>query len=217
MVVPEDQSGTVLRCSQCNGPLEIPAVQVPPPPPDPPSAIADEQPAIVVDTRIERRPPAPIDGARRQLWLIALALLGLAVLGAVPVALALCAPNEFGAVRLERWACAVLLLGFLELCYTVYLLQLPDWSSLRVVSIVTLGIAAVYAAVAGVRLLAAPGNRLLEFWELDGNVFSSSQEVLWCLMLVLLTGSLSYVVGHLSTQWSRRGHTTATERSAAGR
>ena len=117
----------------------------------------------------------------------------------------------------RRWACAALLLGFLELCYAVYLLQLPDWSSLRVVSIVTLGIAAVYAAVAGIRLLAAPGNRLMEFWELDGNVFSSSQEALWCLMLVLLTGSLSYAVGHLCTRWSRRACTAATERSAAGR
>lgn len=217
MVVSEDQSGTVLRCSQCDCPLEIPAVPVPPPPPDPPSASADEQPAIVVDTRIERRTHAPIDGTRRQLWLIALALMGLALWGAVPVAIAMCEPKEFGAVRLERWACAALLLGFLELCYAVYLLQLPDWSSLRVVSIVTLGIAAVYAAVAGIRLLAAPGNRLMEFWELDGNVFSSSQEALWCLMLVLLTGSLSYAVGHLCTRWSRRACTAATERSAAGR
>jgi hypothetical protein len=216
MVVSEDQSGTVLRCPQCVCPLEIPAVQVPPPAPDPLSAFADEQPAIVVDTRIERRTHAPIDGDRSQLWLIALALLGLALLGAVPVAIALCAPKDVGVVRLERWACAALLLGFLELCYAVYLLQLPDWSSLRVVSFVTLGIAAVYAAVAGIRLLAAPGNRLMEFWELDGNVFSSSQEALWCLMLVILTGSLSYVVGRLCTQWSRRAHNAATERSAAG-
>jgi hypothetical protein len=80
----------------------------------------------------------------------------------------------------------------------------PDWSSTRVVSVVTLGIATAYAIAAGTRMLASPGNRVMEFLELDGNLFSSRQETLWCFAMVLLTGTLSYLAGRASTQWSRR-------------
>ena len=158
------------------------------------------------------------DRDRRRLRFLALALVLLAILGArIPVAIALLQPRDLGPLHLERWSCAVLLVGMLELSYAVYLLQLPDWSSLRVVSFVTLGIAAVYAAVAGIRLLAASGNRVMEFWELDGNVFSSSQEALWCFLMVLLTGSLSYLAGRLGAQWSRRAHDPSTGNSVSGR
>ncbi|MHB0959267.1 MAG: hypothetical protein ACYC6N_13690 [Pirellulaceae bacterium] len=215
MVVADDQSGAMVRCIQCDRALTIPEMEAPLPPPGPPAAGVDEQPVIVVDTQFESRRHSHIDRERRMLGFLALALIMLALLGAVPAALALLQPGTFGPVRLERWAGAVLLLGILQLCYSVYLLQLPDWSSLRVVSFVTLAIAALYAGVAGIRLLAGPGNRIMEFWELDGNAFSSSQEALWCFMLVLLTGSLSYLAGHLSTQWSRRARSRSTGSSDA--
>jgi hypothetical protein len=216
MVVSDDQSGAVIHCSQCDRPLTIPAVQAPPPPPIAPPALVDEEPAIVVNTMVESRTHSRSDRDRPRLQLVALALVLLALLGVIPVALALMQPRDIGPVHLERWSCAVLLVGILELAYAVYLLQLPDWSSMRVVSFVTLGIAAVYAAVAGIRLLAASGNRVMEFWELDGNGFSSSQEALWCFMMVLLTGSLSYLAGRFGAQWSRRTHDASTGNSVSG-
>ncbi|MHB8970930.1 MAG: hypothetical protein ACYC3X_01130 [Pirellulaceae bacterium] len=216
MVVSDDQSGAVLHCAQCDRLLTIPAVQAPPPPPLAPNAGVAEEPAIIVDTTVEFRTRLRGDRDRRSLRFVALALVLLAILGAVPVAVALLQPRDLNPVRLERWSCAVLLVGMLELSYAVFLLQLPDWSSLRVVSFVTLGIAAVYAAVAGIRLLAGSGNRIMEFWELDGNVFSSSQEALWCFLMVLLTGSLSYLAGHCGGQWARRAHDASTGNSVSG-
>jgi hypothetical protein len=204
MVVPDDRSGEVLHCTQCDRELTIPLVQTHPPPPVPPPTPGEAQPAIVVDTLVEARANLRIDHDRRMVQAIAWSLALLALLNAVPVAIAFLRPEEPGATHLERWALGIMLLGILQLCYAIYLLQVPDWSSTRVVSVVTLGIATAYAIAAGTRMLASPGNRVMEFLELDGNLFSSRQETLWCFAMVLLTGTLSYLAGRASTQWSRR-------------
>lgn len=217
MVVPDDRSGDVVHCTQCDRAVTIPVVQTPSPPPLPPgppdepqsAIVVDTQPAIVVDTLAEVRASVPRDHGRHTVQAIGWSLALLALLNAVPVAIVLLRPQEPGAIHLERWALGILLLGILQLCYAVYLLQVPDWSSARVVSVVTLGIATAYALMAGMRLLAGPGNRVMESLELDGNLFSSRQESLWCFALVLLTGTLSYLAGRASIQWSRRGREEA--------
>ena len=209
---------TVLRCAQCDRPLTIPAVQAPPPPPHRPDVASSRKsrPSSSIrrsSSELARVATETVAGCGSSPWPWSC----WPSLGAVPVAIALLQPRDLDLVHLERWACAVLLVGMLELSYAVYLLQLPDWSSLRVVSFVTLGIAAVYAAVAGIRLLAASGNRVMEFWELDGNVFSSSQEALWCFLMVLLTGSLSYLAGRCRCPMVPIGlHDASTGNSVSG-
>ena len=145
MVVPDDRSGEVLHCTQCDRELTIPVVQTPPPPPVRPPTPGEEQPAILVDTLVEARANLRIDHDRRRVQAIAWSLALLALLNAVPVAIVFLRPEEPGATHLERWALGILLLGILQLCYAIYLLQVPDWSSARVVSVVTLGIATAYA------------------------------------------------------------------------
>ena len=65
----------------------------------------------------------------------------------------------------------------------------------------TLVVAGIYATAAAIRLLAAEGNRATAFWDLDGNAFSSSQEALWCFLMVVLTGLLSCFAGVWSAKW----------------
>ena len=158
------------------------------------------------------RAHVPRDHDQHMVQAIGWSLALLALLNAVPVAIALLRAEEPGATQLERWAVGILLLGILQLCYAIYLLQVPDWSSARVVSFVTLAVATVYALMAGMRMLAGTGNRVMESLELDGNLFSSRQESLWCLAMVLLTGTLSYLAGRVSIQWSRRAAARGTRR-----
>ena len=113
----------------------------PPLPPVPPSTSDEAQPAIVVDTLVEVRANVPRDHDQHMVQAIGWSLALLALLNAVPVAIVLLRPQDPGATHLERWALGILLLGILQLCYAIYLLQVPDWSSARVVSFVTLGIA----------------------------------------------------------------------------
>jgi hypothetical protein len=100
----------------------------------------------------------------------------------------------------------------LEACYAVYVWQLADWSALRVVSWMTLMVASVYAVAAAIRGLATTGNRVTAYWDLDGNVFSSNQEFLWCFLMVVLTGLLSYLTGSWSAKWARVKERSFAER-----
>ncbi len=200
LVVPDDRSGDVVRCTACARELAIPEVQAPLPPPVPDAPADDGRPAIRIDMTIGARPSARVDPGRRLARTIGWCLALLSAISVLPVAIALWRSHS---IALERWALGLLILAALQLSYAVYLVQLPDWSSMRVVSIVTLGIAALYAVLAGMRMLAAPGNSVLEALELEGNLFSSRQQILWCFAMMLLTSSLSYLAGRASGRWSR--------------
>ena len=86
MVVPDDQAGVALPCSQCGRRLEMPSVQAAPtPPPSPPPGSPapppppeESLPTIVVDTLVQPRTRGPIAGDRRRLRFVALALFLLA-------------------------------------------------------------------------------------------------------------------------------------------
>lgn len=187
----------------------MPSVDAPLPPPVPEPPQDDEQPAIVVNTFTVSHAGVRVDPERHTLQSIGWSLALLALLGTVPVALAVLRSRAGESLQLERWALAVLMVGVLELSYAVFLLQIPDRSAARVVSIVTLMVATLYAIMAGLRMLAAPGNRVMELLELDANMFSSRQESLWCFAMVLLTGTLSYVAGRAARAEQRTADRTS--------
>jgi len=216
MVVPDDRSGDVVHCPQCDRELDIPVVAAPLPPPPLPADADDHLPLpVVVDPLVAAPVHVPGDRDRRLACAIGWSLTVLALLNAAPAATVLFRPPGSGVAGLEPWAAGILLLGILQLCYAFYLLQVPDWSSARVVSFVTLAIAALYALAAGMRSLASPGHRVMELLALDDNRFSTRQETLWCFAMALLTGTLSYLAGRVSNQWARRARQTHDERSAA--
>jgi hypothetical protein len=204
-VVPEEGAGQTVRCRVCDRqlavpptavPLPPPAPQVPPPSPPEPSVRVEVVPAAAQRPRRRSRQ----DTAR----LLALALLAPALVSGVPIALAAAGANaESGGWQLERWAVAVLGVGLLQVVYAIYLAQVPDWSSVWVVFLATLGTAAAYAAVMGLRLLASPGNPVLIALELEATRFSAGQQAGWCLIMMLLNVAVSYAAGRLGAAWRR--------------
>lgn len=210
MVVADELAGTTVRCSRCDTPLSLPAVSSPPPPSPDTASIEDVDPtSIVIQTHLEAPRPR-IDPNVRRVRIVAVGLVALALVGLIPVLVDALLARDVETSGWERWATVACWFSLLEVGYAIYVWQLADWSALRVVSWMTVLVAGVYAMAAAFRGLAANGNRVTAFWDLDGNAFSSSQEVLWCFLMVVLTGLLSYVAGTWSAQWGRlRAHSSA--------
>lgn len=211
MVVADELAGTTVRCARCDTPLSLPAVP-PPPPPSPMTASLEnvDPTSIVIRTHLEP-PRRRTDPHERRIRIVAVSLVALALVGLIPLLVDALLTRDTEPPGWERWAIAVFWFSMLEICYAIYVWQLADWSALRVVSWMTLLVAGVYAMAAAFRGLAAESNRVTTFWDLDGNAFSSGQEVLWCFLMVVLSGLLSYVAGTWSAQWGR-----LTAHSSAG-
>jgi hypothetical protein len=174
------------------------------------AAVENEFPIVVpLPVHAPRISPYCVHRERRQLLSLALALL--ALVSVVPVALVLGQPatdaarNLLGAQPLDTWALLILLAFLLHLVYMLYLLQVPDWSATWVVSLFLLAVSTAYAALLGIRLLASAGNDVLGWLDLERNPFSRSQEILWCLLMTLLTGTLSYIMGRTAQRWREAG------------
>jgi hypothetical protein len=206
-VVPDQAAGDSVQCRNCGARLEVPQVEAPQPPPIPGDA-AVEQPLIVTtDEPLQRRGHQSAHAQTIQLLAVALSVM--ALLSILPVAVAMRAPvampqaTWLGGRLLEPWGLAAILVAILHLVYMLYLIQLQDYSCVRVVSLFWLLVASGYALLLAIRLLASQQNRFIDMLALDQNLFSSNQEALWCFLMTTLSGVLSYAAGRAATSWQR--------------
>lgn len=132
------------------------------------------------------------------LWLAAAAVISL-----IPVLVEVTQRvHEHGALGMARWAQVLTLASGLQLVYAAYLCQLPDWSTLRVVSAVTLALAAGYAAALGALILARPHSQLVLFLELaDAGPRAGASA--WCLGMLVVFTLLAYASGRTSFRWQQ--------------
>lgn len=100
----------------------------------------------------------------------------------------------------SRWACALLLIGMLQSAYAMYLVQLPDWSSVWVVTIFTLALAAGYAAMFGLTLLSTDQGHFVQILELADRVHGGKATA-WCLIMLSLMSLTSYFSGRVGVRW----------------
>jgi len=134
-----------------------------------------------------------------------------AAVSAIPALLDIVAAGQQGEFSdISRWAWAVLLASGLQAAYAVYLLQLPDWGTAWVVSLVMLGFAAGYAALLGALTLASQQSQLVQALEL-GHTLSGGGAAIWCLAMLGAYALLAYFSGRVSFRWRR-----AYWRSAGG-
>jgi hypothetical protein len=103
---------------------------------------------------------------------------------------------------IARWALALFLLGAVQLAYAAFLVQLPDWTSVWVVTIYSLSLAAVYAAVLGLVLLTSEHGLVVTALQLSDKL-AGGKAVLWCLSMVSVSTILAFFAGRLSTRWHR--------------
>lgn len=206
-VVPEEQAGQVIACPDCDRPLHVTVDDwaVPPPaptpPPIPPTAPSGAEPSVQVAIRSPRL--ASPDGHRQAARRLALALVLVAVVSSVPILLAVTGSRQHGDWQPERWAIVLVWVALLQCAYAVFLAQVPDWSSVWVVFLWSLAIAAGYAAAMGLCLLASPENPALGVLQLSTARFTAGQRAGWCLIMLLLYLPLSFWAGRIRTDWQR--------------
>ncbi|MCI0360861.1 MAG: hypothetical protein L0211_20470 [Planctomycetaceae bacterium] len=187
-------------------------------PESPPVPIAEEQPAppIAGDPpapppfalQIDQSPAASLNAdAARTLaaYQLAAAMAAAAVFSIVPavwdvVEFLQVAESQFVA----RWALVLFFMGVVQLAYAVYLFQLPDWTTVWVVTMFSLALAAVYAAVLGLVLLSPADGLLVGPHGLQlADKLAGGKAALWCLCMISLTTILAFFAGRLGTSWHR--------------
>ena len=210
----------------------LPAAESPPPLPDttPPPPLLDatspQPPSTAVPSPADAPPsvqpppiplsepppvPAPVGlpGVEHH-WLkrwpvyqLGMWVMVVAVVSVIPALLDLLQhARQADSAGMSRWALALLLAGGLQIAYAVYLMQLPDWSTAWVMSVVMLVLATVYAALLGALTLAKPQSQFIQFLEL-GDKLPGHQATIWCLMMLVLSACLAYFSGRISFRWRR--------------
>jgi hypothetical protein len=101
-----------------------------------------------------------------------------------------------------RWALVLLLLGAVQIAYTIYLVQLPDWTSVWVITIYLLFLAAIYAAVLGLVLISSESGLVVGTLQLADKL-AGGKAVLWCLCMVGVSTILAFFAGRLSARWHK--------------
>ena len=99
------------------------------------------------------------------------------------------------------------MLATLQGAYSAYVYQLPDWSTVWVVTIVTLVIATGYGMMLGLTFITHGDAWLVNILDL-GDVLRGGRASLWCFVMLCLTSLVSYFSGRISVRW--RGELIAT-------
>ncbi|MEQ8787655.1 MAG: hypothetical protein RIC55_15235 [Pirellulaceae bacterium] len=102
---------------------------------------------------------------------------------------------------IANWAIVLIVIGLVHAGYALYLFQLPDWSTEWVVSIVMLVTATAYAMMLAVLSLGGGNTPLATSVQL--NEFPDQRPELVCLIMLALSGLLSYLLGRASMRWRR--------------
>jgi hypothetical protein len=105
-----------------------------------------------------------------------------------------------GSVGVARWAYAAFWLALVQAAYGFYALQLPDWSSLWVLTLVTLVVATMYAVLLGVTLVAGPGSSVVVLLDLADQL-AGGRAAGWCFIMLCITSLISYFCGRVSVRW----------------
>ncbi len=127
----------------------------------------------------------------------------IALLGAIPT---LPTWQSLVTTGMPTWALGLLLAGFLQIVFALYMTWWPSSASLLTTAAFGLALTATYALLFVVRLLVRDDHAWARAWQLDVNAFSASQEALWCIVMLLLTGLWTFFAGRVSLlgrQWER--------------
>src|SRR5262245_58983280 len=138
------------------------------------------------------------------------AVIGSALVGIVPAIMEIADYVHYargpGTMLVARWALLLLLTGLVETAYGIYLIQLPDWTSVRVVTVLLLAIGAMHAMALAVVLVADPGGWLVGNAGLQlADKLSGGKAALWCLCMVSVSTLLAFFAGQLAASWRRAG------------
>jgi len=216
MIVPGDRAGQPLTCPRCgatfvaghpdagepaaNASVNEAAVAAPPVAPKP---AGSPLPVIIAP-----KPAAAEPRWKPATWLLAAVMVAAAIFSIAPAVYDLAEAVRLaglrGGVWPARWALMLVLLGAIQAAYGIYLFQLPDWASVRVIAVALVALAGIYAAGLAMVLLADPrgwiaGGGGLQF----ADKLPGGKAALWCLCLVSTSTILAFLAARLSARWRR--------------
>lgn len=102
-----------------------------------------------------------------------------------------------------RWALLLLALGCLQAAFAFYVWQLADWTSLWVLTILSLAVASGFAMMLGVILVAGQESQLVAALQLQDRLIGNKAQ-LWCLCMIAVYTVLAFFAGRACTFWHRR-------------
>lgn len=228
LIVSRRLIGTGVRCPGCDVKVKVPAPRrspgvpgavpaekrspdssaaaagkrrkTPSPPADSPDTVAEEfTEAARRSSFVRGCEPHPRDVSATQ-WLAA-GLAAVALCGIVPAAFDIMAHlRTAGSPGVAVWAYLSLWIALLEVGYAIYLMQLPDWSSVWVGTLVSLAIAVVYAMLLGLTFLSRQDGWLVRTLDLSDQL-AGGRAAGWCFIMLCLTSLISYLSGRMSVRW----------------
>ena len=97
----------------------------------------------------------------------------------------------------------LLLVGVVQLAYVIYVVQMPDWSSVMVVTVVSLVTATSYAALLSFTVLAPADSEVIALLDLT-DVLADGRASGWCFIMLCIASLLSYFSGRFGVRWRRK-------------
>jgi phage FluMu protein Com len=149
--------------------------------------------------------------------LLGWALTGIALVGLLPAWWEI--TTTFQAVdasSMGRWVYVLIWLTVMHGAYAIYLGQLPDTSSLWMVTLFTLGMATFYAGLLGITLVVRPETTWLADLDLLEHL-QGRRATGWCFIMLCLESLLSYLSGRASFRWSSSTTGTQARSHSTGR
>ena len=138
----------------------------------------------------------------------AIGLLVLSIIEMIPAVVTIFQNSQLAEPeRLHHWVYLLLLAGFIQLAYSLYLWQLPDFSSLWVVSLVSLAVATLHAFLLAIRILADENHSIIAGLQLNLETLSPGKQAGWCMVVLILFGSYCYFAGRTAQRWQQRFRT----------
>lgn len=189
--------------------------------PEPPS-----QPALhAAATEVDPVPPPktllrgvqPTSSQRFTAWQLATALIAAAVLSIGPAVWEIVDySGSDGLHPVARWAFLLLMLGVVQIGCIALLVQVPDWSSVWIVTLQSLALAAIYAAVLGLTIITSGDSPIIEALKIEQQ-YSSGKAPMWCVCLAATYACLAFFAGRISAKWRKvLRQIQVSEQSAAG-
>jgi len=152
---------------------------------------------------IIRQGVQPSSSQRHTAWQLAAALAAAALLSIGPSLWEIADYlRSDGEIAVARWAFPLLMLGVLQLASVVLLVQVPDWSSVWIVTLQSLVLAAIYAAVLGLTVITNGDSSLVSTLQLDQQ-YSSGKAPPWCICLAATYACIAFFAGRISAKWRK--------------
>ncbi|MGI8977873.1 MAG: hypothetical protein ACR2FY_01465 [Pirellulaceae bacterium] len=101
---------------------------------------------------------------------------------------------------LGRWAIVLGMLGAVQVAYAFYLIQLPDWTTVWMVTLFALASAALYAMALGLTIISGEDGWLVRFLQISDKV-AGGKAALWCLCMMSVMTLLAFFAGRISVRW----------------